>query len=323
MYSEPHYCEIHKNIMKNFAIVVTLTILFVALVPVCGLAQNPFMSHGDEETAAKQKTEQAKPPEKPGIMKYSPKFILTWQKTVKAKMTAFGREMKENPMGKSFWLFLLFAFVYGVIHALGPGHGKTVVFSYFLSRPGKLWHGALMGNLISFVHVGSAVVLVVLLYLILKKTGMTTFEAVSPAIQKVSYSLLMLIGFYLAGKTFLEIRKNKISEEFDSNTTSDSRGMVITAVATGIVPCPGAAIILSFSIIINILTAGLISMFFIALGMGLTISSFALVTILSSKTVYSMTSKNSKAFIVSYAILSFTGSLAIIAMSAVLLLSRF
>src|SRR3546814_4386516 len=38
----------------------------------------------------------------------------------------------EGPL--ALWLGLGIAFLYGVAHALGPGHGKAVVASYFLSR---------------------------------------------------------------------------------------------------------------------------------------------------------------------------------------------
>ena len=54
---------------------------------------------------------------------------------------------------------LAFAFLYGVLHTLGPGHGKVVVVSYFVSRDARLWRGVLMGVQIAVTHVLSAVAL--------------------------------------------------------------------------------------------------------------------------------------------------------------------
>jgi hypothetical protein len=35
-----------------------------------------------------------------------------------------------------------FAFLYGVVHTLGPGHGKMVVASYFVGRDAQVWRPA-------------------------------------------------------------------------------------------------------------------------------------------------------------------------------------
>ncbi len=52
------------------------------------------------------------------------------------------------------------AFVFGIAHALMPGHGKSILVSYHLSRPGRLTEGVATGTLLALTHVGLAVVLV-------------------------------------------------------------------------------------------------------------------------------------------------------------------
>ena len=75
-------------------------------------------------------------------------------------MASFARDIRENPFGRAFWLFLLAGFGYGVLHALGPGHGKSFICGYFLSRKGNLLQGLAMGTGSMLAHVASAALMV-------------------------------------------------------------------------------------------------------------------------------------------------------------------
>ncbi|HMF26367.1 MAG TPA: hypothetical protein VKG24_30205 [Pseudolabrys sp.] len=52
------------------------------------------------------------------------------------------------------------AALFGLVHAVMPGHGKTVLVSYFLGRPAKITTGFAASVILVLAHVGSAVVLV-------------------------------------------------------------------------------------------------------------------------------------------------------------------
>jgi len=54
---------------------------------------------------------------------------------------------------------LALAFAFGMVHALMPGHGKTVIFSYFLGSGARLTTGVAMAVKIAALHVGTAVIL--------------------------------------------------------------------------------------------------------------------------------------------------------------------
>lgn len=248
-------------------------------------------------------------------------LINSWQKQLKTHLTRFGREIRKNPYGKSFWLFLLFSFVYGMLHALGPGHGKSIVCSYFLSRPGNYFHGILMGNLITFVHVGSAVAVVLVFYFIFKTRGMTSFEETSGVLQKISYALLTVLGLVLIVHKVHELKTMRSSRLHQYNPDEVSyKSLLTVALATGLVPCPGAAIILIFAITLKILAPGLLAMVCVALGMGLTTSLFALVTIASRNTIFRAVSRGETLLSVSYAVLSMAGALLITVIGIILFL---
>ena len=103
---------------------------------------------------------------------------------------------------------------------------------------------------------------------------------------------------------------------------ADLKSLVAVSLATGLVPCPGAAIIFSFAIMLNILVAGLIAMFCIALGMGVTTSAFDLVAITSRRTVLRFFDHHSRVYLFSHAMISLTGSLVIIIISGLFLISQ-
>ena len=299
-------------------VILAAVFFFLASLPIAfsADAQNPFLSKGDKEKTVQKKIKA------PQIFHHVLDLVAKWQKQLKTKLTAFARDIRTNPYGKSFWLFLLVSFAYGVVHALGPGHGKTISCAYFLSRPGNILQGLLMGNLVASMHVISAVVIVMTIYFILKTSGMTTFENLSATLQKLSYLILLLLGLFLAFKSILELKTSKGHVHTGDARPADLKSLVTVSLATGLVPCPGAAIILSFSVILNIIVAGLIAMFCMALGMGVTTSAFDLVAITSRRTVLRFFDHNSRGFLFSHGMISLTGSLAIIIISSLLLVSQ-
>ena len=48
------------------------------------------------------------------------------------------------------------AVLFGAVHALMPGHGKTVLVSYHLGQPGRLREGIANGAILTLTHVGLA-----------------------------------------------------------------------------------------------------------------------------------------------------------------------
>src|SRR5437868_14051475 len=58
----------------------------------------------------------------------------------------------------------------GMIHALMPGHGKTVIVSYYLGRPAGLLGSIGTSAILVLTHVGSAVVLVLAGFTVIRRT---------------------------------------------------------------------------------------------------------------------------------------------------------
>ena len=61
------------------------------------------------------------------------------------------------------------AVLFGAVHALMPGHGKTVLVSYHLGQPGRLREGIANGAILTLTHVGLALILVLFGFAVISK----------------------------------------------------------------------------------------------------------------------------------------------------------
>jgi ABC-type nickel/cobalt efflux system permease component RcnA/ABC-type uncharacterized transport system substrate-binding protein len=248
------------------------------------------------------------------------------QKELTVRLNGFALDIQDDPFGPALWMFLGFSFLYGIVHAVGPGHGKTVVCSYFLSNPGSFFSGALMGNVITFVHMGSAAVAVGVAYMVFS-SGMGGFQAASRALQPASYGMLALMGLFLAAKAIRDILRGGMLLETTCPIDHDDvaraahiKNILMVSFVTGLIPCPGAAVILSFSIGLNIFWAGVFALITMAMGMGLTTTLFAWAAVAARGVTLKLSGRNKKFFNWIYAALSILGAACIALFGSVLFL---
>jgi nickel/cobalt exporter len=96
------------------------------------------------------------------------------------------------------------SFLYGILHALGPGHGKTIISSYVVANEETVRRGVLISFIASAVQALTAVVLVTLLLFVLNASGMR-INAWSIELESVSYALIALVGLYLLSTQLLKL----------------------------------------------------------------------------------------------------------------------
>src|SRR5262249_34055315 len=58
---------------------------------------------------------------------------------------------------------LLMAAAFGAVHALTPGHGKTLVAAYLVGERGTAWHALVLGIVTTLAHTGAVLVLALVL----------------------------------------------------------------------------------------------------------------------------------------------------------------
>ncbi|WP_137152595.1 DUF1007 family protein [Devosia sp. FKR38] len=96
----------------------------------------------------------------------------------------------------AFWVLGGLSFIYGILHAAGPGHGKVVISSYVLANETQLRRGVLLSVVSAMIQSGVAVVFVLIAAGLL---GMTSYAMGDAAnwIGIVSYGMVALLGLWL------------------------------------------------------------------------------------------------------------------------------
>jgi nickel/cobalt exporter len=228
------------------------------------------------------------------------------------------KAVRNTGSGAAFFTILALAFLYGVLHAAGPGHGKSIVAAYFVANEARWTSGVVMGGVISLLQGLTAVVVVFLLSLVLKTSQMAV-ENNGAMVEFISYSLVVLIGlvlFYRAvtgkghshqhgplpfGHDHGHHGHRHHGHGHDRRACGHDHGhrdhghdghhaapartgtsfRRILTLATGVAPCASAIIIMLFALANGALLVGTIAVLSLSLGMGLTVSAIGVLSILA------------------------------------------
>lgn len=144
-----------------------------------------------------------------------------------------------NP--RAIFAALAAAVFFGAVHALMPGHGKTVLVSYHLGQPGKLSDGIANGAILAVTHVGLAVVLVLAGFAVISK--LFAVGGRTPQFELASGVLIMGIGGFLLWRS---LRNDHHRNGRDGRTL---------AFVTGMIPCPLTTFIMSYALARGMLVA--------------------------------------------------------------------
>lgn len=93
-----------------------------------------------------------------------------------------------------FLLALLLSFAAGALHALGPGHGKTIMAAYLVGAEGRVRDALVVGVAVSVMHTASVIVLGLIT---LWAARLFPPEAVFPWLSLVSGLVVLALGAWL------------------------------------------------------------------------------------------------------------------------------
>lgn len=187
----------------------------------------------------------------------------------------------------------------GILHAIEPGHGKTLVAAYLVGTRGRNIDAVILGVVVTFTHTFSIVVLAV----IAKFTSRYYSEEVLHSYLGIVSSLVIFgIGIWML-KTRWAVIKDPArahhqhlfhSHDHGSHTHTHShtsrdqasspdplnlKGLVLLGISGGIIPCPAAIAILLASVSTGNIGKGLGLVILFSAGLGIALVAIGLVIV--------------------------------------------
>ena len=215
-------------------------------------------------------------------------YIKTFQRRANAEIATYLKAIERGDDLGALFLGLAIAFAYGVFHAFGPGHGKFVIVSYFLGRDARVVHGGVMALQVAIVHVIAAVIIVWLADTVLR-AGFGIGLSEVPGVRAASFLIIVVIGLYMlyraARTSGAEIpggapghghsrggEHSPVHGHGEGHDHGHRHGGRfeggILALAAGMVPCPGAVLIMLYAVANDMIYPGFLLVGAMSLGIG-------------------------------------------------------
>jgi ABC-type nickel/cobalt efflux system permease component RcnA/Tol biopolymer transport system component len=231
--------------------------------------------------------------------------------------------VRRQEFSVSFYLFALaISFALGALHALTPGHGKTVVAAYLVGSRGTAKHTIALGSIVTLTHTGSVFLLGIIT---LAASQYILPTSIIPWLEVISGLIIVGLGLYLlwqrfkgwreqTGKpkrsiksisiaesksSFLSIRRNEHNHSHTYGTdhhharghdhsheipeTITWRSLITLGISGGLVPCPDAIAILLVAIAINRILLGLALIISFSLGLAIILIIIGLLMVNGSR----------------------------------------
>jgi ABC-type nickel/cobalt efflux system permease component RcnA len=242
-------------------------------------------------------------------------FSARYQRSIQHSLSVSLQDIRAGGEALALWAMLAVCFGYGVVHTLGPGHGKAVVVAYFLdsTRPRAWIEGLLAGGWIALTHTVAAL----LLAGVVKFVGtFGLFGALREVrnVEIVSYSLILAIGCWrlwagLTGRLHEHSHghhlhaKRGLPQGGDllrpsplmphecepAGPRSNERQRAVAGwlllTAAGIAPCAGALVMILLAVAMGLLWAGVLGVLAIALGMALTLGAIGIASMAAHRLI--------------------------------------
>jgi ABC-type nickel/cobalt efflux system permease component RcnA len=164
---------------------------------------------------------------------------------------------------------MMIAFSLGALHALSPGHGKTVVASFLVGARGTARHALFLGAVVTFTHtIGVFLLGLAVLFL----SDYVVPERLYPWIGFLSGAMILGVGVNLFRQRFSAFAHEQHEHGPGGHTHEipdqiTLRNLFALGFSGGIVPCPSALVVLLSAIAVHRVGAGLL--FIVAFSLGL------------------------------------------------------
>ncbi|KAA6405964.1 hypothetical protein DPQ22_02105 [Candidatus Tokpelaia sp.] len=223
---------------------------------------------------------------------------------ITALMSAFRQDSQAG------WWLIGLSFLYGVLHAAGPGHGKAIISSYLIANNETLRRGIVLAFWSSLLQAVIAIFLVGLIFAVI--TGKQAQQAATHNLELIGAALIMFLGLRLLWRKSAALfrHKAKTGENLcgpgyetahnhrhgkgdcschghigtaDSLQTMNWRQALPLILSIGLRPCTGALVVMGFALINGLFTLGAAAVLAMSFGTFLIVCALAYIAVNAKK----------------------------------------
>lgn len=246
-------------------------------------------------------------------------WLIKAQQTLHQHLMAALNGLRAEPSAHAIWGLVIAGFLYGVLHAAGPGHGKAVISAYLLTHREDLLRGIGLSATAALLQGLTAITIVLLMIGIF---GLMPGDAIAQVrhVETLSFVLITVLGIWLCvralrlawnlqqqrqEKAFIVAPATDMYRPFPvpsrqgsvrrlvspvtgqgcscsaaHHVVADGRGpWVATVLAVGMRPCTGGVLVMSMSAMLGIWLAGVASVLAMSVGTAITVSLIAFLAV--------------------------------------------
>jgi nickel/cobalt transporter (NicO) family protein len=189
--------------------------------------------------------------------------------------------------GRGVLVFFLFAaFAWGALHALSPGHGKTMVAAYLVGTRGTARHAVALGATVTVTHTIGVFALGVVTLLL---SQFILPEQLYPWLNLASGLMVVGIGAAVLRKR-VNGQRSAVNEHHDHEHDHHHhhhelswKGLLAMGASAGLIPCPSALVVLLGAIAQHQVALGLVLITMFSLGLAMTLTVLGLAVVYAQK----------------------------------------
>jgi nickel/cobalt transporter (NicO) family protein len=146
-----------------------------------------------------------------------------------------------------------------------------------------LKHSFMIGYLIAAVHALAALTVVLVLSYVIRRLFSTGIEQADHYGQLATFAVIAMLGAWMLIGRIRGTAHHHHARTEDTGNGVTMRGLLSIAVPAGAIPCPGAVAVIFFALSLHMLGVSVLSVLFISIGMGVTISVTGALVILAKR----------------------------------------
>ena len=221
-------------------------------------------------------------------------YAMQMQRDLHRDLAAAMRAVEEAGPG-AYWGLISLGFLYGLFHAIGPGHGKVVISTYLATHESRLLPGLAL-SFVSSLMQGLTAIIVVSITALLLEQSLRSSQGTGLTLEIVSYGLVALIGFFLIWRSGKRLWARERTAEgkhehhgscchahgpsaADLASPLSVREIALMITSVGIRPCSGAILVLILAYATGLLWAGIAAVVAMSIGTGLGVSILATLSV--------------------------------------------